>query len=481
MFTQPVNAQDLYQHDVNRVSPNVCVFTMRNTNKRKSFGLIKGINVSKTQSFQPMADTNANVVERQNLCFSPLTIPPVTDLSTVENYLETAIEMRAVTKPIAGWKTMDFQKDSKSCARTATRAVIETVGFARTTPVLKVQRLSRKGVHSKPKAVEVRSNLEARRVDDIVCSTGIPVAAPLRADTVLRTASNIRLKFYTDSLYIDQLRGGVNTGGTMTRKRTLHNLRDIARKRQAEWWARLFDETLFMYLSGARGVNADFIEDTTFTGYAGNSFVAPDSQHIIYGGNATAKNDASFDSADKLTLGAIDKALARAETLGGGTSGVPALEPCKIDGEPHYVLVMHPWQEYDVRTNSSTGQWLDIQKAAAAAEGKGNPIFKGGLGMYNNVVLHKHKGVIRFSDYGSGSNVAAARALFLGRQAGVIAFGSPGTGLRFDWHEEMEDRGNQVVITTASIFGVKKTAFTIGGTSRDFGVVAIDTACAEPV
>ncbi len=36
------------------------------------------------------------------------------------------------------------------------------------------------------------------------------------------------------------------------------------------------------------------------------------------------------------------------------------------------------------------------------------------------------------------------------------------------------------VITTASIFGVKKTAFTIDGVSRDFGVVAIDTACTDP-
>jgi hypothetical protein len=61
-----------------------------------------------------------------------------------------------------------------------------------------------------------------------------------------------------------------------------------------------------------------------------------------------------------------------------------------------------------------------------------------------------------------------------------VAFGSPGTGLRFDWNEELEDRGNQVVITTSSIFGVKKTAYTIDGTSRDFGVIAIDTACADP-
>ena len=302
---------------------------------------------------------------------------------------------------------------------------------------------------------------------------------PIQGDANLRGKEE-DLKFYTDSLYIDQLRGGVNTGGRMSRKRTIHDMRQIARVRQSEWWARLFDETLFMYLSGARGVNSDFIEDTSFTGYANNAFVAPDSQHILYGGDATSK--ATLDSADKLTLGTIDKALSRAEVMGGGTTGIPSIQPCEIDGEPHYVLVMHPWQEYDLRTNTSTGQWLDIQKAAAGAEGKANPIFKGGLGMYNNVVLHKHKSTILFSDYGAASPavVRAARALFLGRQAGVVAFGSPGTGLRFDWHEEMEDRGNQVVITTSSIFGVKKTAFTIDSTSRDFGVIAIDTAAADP-
>lgn len=302
-------------------------------------------------------------------------------------------------------------------------------------------------------------------------------ARPVMGDAVLRGKEE-DLKFYTDSLYIDQARGGVNTGGKMSRKRTIYDMREIARQRQSDWWARLMDETFFMYLSGARGVNADFIEPTDFTGYASNSFVAPDTSHLIYGGSATSK--ATVASTDKLSLTTIDRAVARAETLGGGSSGLPALQPCEIDGEPHFVLVMHPWQEYDLRTTTTTGQWLDIQKAAAAGDGRNNPLFKGGLGVYNNVILHKHKGVIRFSDYGAGANVAAGRALFLGRQAGVVAFGSPGSGLRFTWHEEMEDRENQVVITTSSIFGVKKTAFTIDGTSRDFGVVACDTACADP-
>lgn len=66
---------------------------------------------------------------------------------------------------------------------------------------------------------------------------------PVQGDNILRGKEE-DLKFYTDSLLIDQLRGGVNTGGKMSRKRTIHDLRKVARVRQSEWWARLFDETI---------------------------------------------------------------------------------------------------------------------------------------------------------------------------------------------------------------------------------------------
>jgi N4-gp56 family major capsid protein len=300
---------------------------------------------------------------------------------------------------------------------------------------------------------------------------------PIEGDATLRGKEE-DLKFYTDSVSIDQARGGVNTGGKMSRKRTLHDLRKIARARQTEWWARVFDELFFMYLSGRRGTNTDYIYSTDYTGMAGNAFVAPDSQHVMYGGAATSK--ATLVVGDKMDLTIIDRAQARASTMGGGSAAIPAIEPCMIEGEEHFITVMHPWQEYAMRTNTSTGQWLDIQKAAAASEGRNNPIFKGALGKYNDTVLHKHKAVILSTDYGAGANVASARALFMGRQAAVVAFGSAGTGLRFDWHEEQEDRGNQVVITTGSIFGIKKTAFTIDGTSRDFGNIALDTSIVDP-
>ncbi len=296
---------------------------------------------------------------------------------------------------------------------------------------------------------------------------------PVEGDDVLEGQEE-DLKFYTDDVYIDQMRGGVNTGGRMTRKRTIHNLRKIARKRQSEWWSRVFDELFFMYAAAARGVNSDYIFRTTYTGRANNAFEAPDADHLMYAGAATSKN--TLVAGDKVDLTFIDKLKTRAEVMGGGVQETPQIQPIMIDGEEHYVMVMHPWSEYDLRTATGEGKWLDIQKAATTAEGRKNPIFKGGLGMYNNVVLHSHKATILFDDYGAGGNVGAARNLFLGRQALVCAFGSPGTGLRFDWHEESRDNGNQAVITTSTIVGTKKCRFN----SKDFGLISADSAAADP-
>lgn len=315
---------------------------------------------------------------------------------------------------------------------------------------------------------------------------------PVQGDSTLRGREEDR-KFATASLYIDQLRGGSNLGGRMSRKRTLHELRDSEKPLQAQWWAAVFDEAIMLYLAGggrdtvldttAAGAaifaNSDFIEETGFVGYATNTFEAPSAFRQLYANNATSI--VSIDSADVMALELIARANARAKSGFADASGnpIPKLQPIKVDGEDHYVCVMSPFQAHSLRTASGS-EWLAIQKAAAAAEGRNNPIFKGGLGMYDNVILHEHSAVITRSNAGSGANLPGARALFLGRQAGVVAFGSPGTGIRFNWQEELEDRGNQIVITSNTIAGIDKCTFAVNGTNYDFGVIALDTYAVDP-
>lgn len=281
------------------------------------------------------------------------------------------------------------------------------------------------------------------------------------------------LKFYTDQVIIDQVRHAASAGGKMSRKRTAHDMRMIAKNRLGDYFARLVDELMFMYLSGARGVNEDFIEDIGYTGFAGNALTAPDAGHLLYGGSATSK--ASLVAGDVMTVTVVEKAANKAEMMQARSPQTANMVPVSTGSDDNYVLLMSPFQEYSMRTNTSTGQWIDIQKAAAAAEGKKNPIFMGGLGMINSVVLHKHRNVIRFNDYGAGSNVLAARALFMARQAGVVAYGTAG-GLRYSWEENTKDYGNEPTVASGFIGGIKKTVFN----GRDFGVLSIDTAAADP-
>ena len=326
-----------------------------------------------------------------------------------------------------------------------------------------------------PYPVMRKDDLESEAGDLITYDLSLQMrGAPTEGED--RLAGNMEsLKFATDSIYIDQLRKGADLGGAMTRKRTLHNLRNVARARLTEYFARLYDEIIMIYGAGARGINSDFIYPLNWTGRAKNPLKAPDAIHQIYGGVATAKNNLA--TTDKMSLAVIDKMMVRSRMMGGGTQNIPKIQPVTINGKMNFVMVMTPYQEYDLRTTTGTGAWLDLNKAALTAEGRAtNPIFQGGVAMYNRTVMHVHEAVVRFNDYGAGANVNAARALFMGRQAICMAFGNPGNRMAFEWTEEMEDHGNIIEIAAKTIFGTKKTEFQINGTEYDFGVVAVDTA-----
>jgi len=298
---------------------------------------------------------------------------------------------------------------------------------------------------------------------------------PVKGDRIVEgTAENLR--FYQDEVRIDQLRHQASAGGSMTQQRTVHNLRLITRQQHSIYWANYNDQLLFIYASGSRGMNQDYIEPLDFIGHARNPIQEPDSEHILYPEGVTGKANMTADSI--MTRDLIEQAKTKADMMQAENRESTGLRPILIEGEEHYVAVMSPYQSYSLRTSDVAG-WLDIQKAAAAAEGRNNPIFKGSLGMINGVVLHEHKNVIRFSDYGANGKIPAARALFMGAQAMTLAYGGTpdATGMsRINWVEETKDAGNLNVITTGCIQGVKKTRFN----DRDFGIVALDTYAKNP-
>jgi len=274
------------------------------------------------------------------------------------------------------------------------------------------------------------------------------------------------LTFHSDYVFIDQLRKSTKSKGKMSEQRVPYNLRKEGRDALSTWWAEEMDEEFMMYLAGARGINADFHQGTSWTGRANNTLTAPDSAHIYYGGDATSK--ASLVAGDTLDLGDIERLVALAETTD------PMIQPFMVDGEKKFVMIMHTFQAYALRISTTTNDWMDIRKATD--RGAGAKMYTNSLGEYADVIMHKHRNVIRFDDYGAGSDVAAARSLFLGAQAGVIAYGQDSGKGRYNWNEEKDDRGNALAVTAGTIFGIKKTRFN----SADFGVIAFDAAVTNP-
>lgn len=273
------------------------------------------------------------------------------------------------------------------------------------------------------------------------------------------------LSFFNDYIFIDQRRKSTKSKGKMTEQRVPYVLRREGRDALAVWWSEAIDEDHFVYLSGARGIDTSFKTATTWTGRANNAIVVPDAAHLIYSGDATSKAD--LDANDKISLHDIERLVAVAETTD------PMIQGANIGGENKFVLVMHTYQAFDLRTSVTENDWLDIHKSTD--RGKGALMYKNALGEYADVILHKHRNCIRFDDYGAGTNVEAARALFMGVQAGLIAYGQGSSKNRFSWNEDKDDRGNALAITAGQIYGVKRTIFD----SATYGLIAVDSAAAS--
>jgi N4-gp56 family major capsid protein len=199
-----------------------------------------------------------------------------------------------------------------------------------------------------------------------------------------------------------------------------------------------------------------------------NAAAAVPSRHIVapYPGGTNTDAD-SLTSSHPMDIRLIDIAVAWAKSI---TAGV---RPMVVSGRKVHIQCMHPSQVTDLRTSTTTGQWLDIEKAAMSGGDVGdNPIWWEAVGMYHNVLLHENARVPNAVTNAGAVKANTKRSIFMGAQAATLAFGRyPGEQNRFRWLEELRDFGRQMGIGVSSIWGVKKVIFN----SVDFGSIAIDT------
>jgi N4-gp56 family major capsid protein len=267
------------------------------------------------------------------------------------------------------------------------------------------------------------------------------------------------LTTYTDDFVINQLRHAVRSAGKMSQQRVPFSVREEAMSGLRDWWADRWDTWFFNQICGYTVQS-----DTRYTG--NNTVTAPSAGRKIFA-TGSADETVNADNTKVMTLSLIDKAVEAAKVA------TPLIRPININGGKYYAMFLHPYQVTDLRTSTSTGQWLDIQKAAMSGGKVGeNPIFTGALGVYNGVVLHEAIRVTQGVHSTTGAaQTSTRRAVLCGAQAGVCGFGQGHSFKEYSWNEELFDYGNQLGVEAGCIGGLKKSIYN----SVDFGTITVST------
>lgn len=311
-------------------------------------------------------------------------------------------------------------------------------------------------------AVQMKDELQKGRGDKITFGLRMQFTGAGRQGAEVQEGHEEALTVYSDSVVIDTLRHAArsDSDSSISQQRVPFNIRDEMLDGLADWWADRWDEALMNQLCGYT-VQTD-------TRYTGNqSVTAPDSDHILR--QNSRANDQSLVAGDEFTLDLINKAVEKAKTL------TPPIRKVDLgNGMKKYILIIHPYQETSLRTDAATaGNWFDIQQARIqGGDVTGNPIFTDALGVYNDTVILCNTRVtpgVDGSDDTEEDDVR--RAVFLGAQSAVLAFGQNNGVGRLSWTEKFFDYEEQLGVQAKSIFGLKATRFN----SKDYGKIVLPT------
>lgn len=289
-------------------------------------------------------------------------------------------------------------------------------------------------------AIQVLNDLKAAKGKDITVGLKMKISGSgVTGDNTL-AGNEVPIDTYTQTVTLDQLRQGVISKGKMHNKKVLIDFRKEALDSLKIWFAETMEQDMIDTLSGA----------TSTAGVATYAF-GTDCTYAVWNDAGTIKTTTpagSLATADILTPKTISFMAARAKLID------PKMRPIRVGGKDYYVLIVHPETARELKNDET---WQNAQQYAMPRGGD-NPLFTGALGMWDGVVVHEHDGIQKMTV----NSVNANRNLFLGAQAGLVAFGGD-----HSWHEETVDRGNKLSVSASIIYEMAKSKFN----SKDFGVI----------
>ena len=281
------------------------------------------------------------------------------------------------------------------------------------------------------------------------------------------------LTTYSDALVINELGHvvGVKSKNSIDQQRVPFDLREEAKGGLSDWYAKRFSVAFFNQVCGYTVQT-----DVRYTGL--NATVAPASSRVIR--QSGRASDDLLVAGDEFTLDLIDKAKeaaitatppVRPATFSGGTMGMGGRRDYNKTLTDRYVMYLHPYQVTDLKKNTSTGQWLDLVKAAYMGCNATFPVYTGAVGEHNSVIIRQAFDVTNGVAAAGTTVTTVKRAVLLGGQACMMSFGQDGGPNKYRWNEELFDHKRRLEVSAWSIWGMKKTVFN----STDFGALVISS------
>jgi N4-gp56 family major capsid protein len=351
-------------------------------------------------------------------------------------------------------------------------------------------------------------------VDAVDIIGGKPIMGDQNAE-----GKGVPLTFSSMEVKIDLATKPVNVGGKMTQQRTKHNLRQLAMANLGGYMPRLESQLCLVHLAGGRGTQVGYDwavpldSDADFTDIVINAINAPTyNRHFVcdHAGAETGLIQGG-QQIDNLTsdcfpkLEHVDVIADYIDNLSFRPQPIRIADDPAAEDEPLYVILM-PARSYNkMKTNTANQVLRTFQQNAwtRASWGSKHPLFKGEVGIWNNILVKKIDFSVRWTadgvvtlPYNTSANTGGEetgtatvpsiagyvmeRSLLLGAQALANVYGrNQTTDYYYGWLERWYNFERNLEIAAEIMGGKSKLRFSPpdeDGTpiATDHGVIALD-------
>ncbi len=345
---------------------------------------------------------------------------------------------------------------------------------------------------------------------------------PLMGD-VQREGKGSPLSFTSQEIRIDLASKVVDAGGTMSQKRTKHDLRELALAQLSGWFPRFDTQESLVHLAGARGcqTGTDWViplqkgvasltaDSPNFSSIMVNAVKAPTyNRHFVVNGAGLTQGGAqlaSVASTDLFKLVHLDLLRKKIDDMDQPLQSVKMIGDRAAQTSKMWVFLASPNQYSVLLQEGSLRAFQQNAVNRAAYLDTRHPLFAGEAGMWNGILVIKNERAIRFMPADTtkiitAGNAATAtetdgtvnasltagfaveRGLLLGAQALGVAYGKTAiSGMQFGWKEHRYNFEQALEVMGERCCGKSKIRFSSDdGTGTkiptDFGVVAVDSA-----